>query len=122
MSTIFRSITTCWPDLYPEPKRHLLFFGDRVELTRHFPCAWAAFSIDILTERGLACFHRTGLTVIGDGWRPVALRWILNSRLKSITIHAGFIGLVTVRFCPDSVERGIAALVSAQVKQEARRK
>lgn len=111
-----RTLLTCWPDIHPTPKRHLLFFGDRIEMTRHFPCAWAAFSIDILTERGLACFHRTGLTVIGDGWQTVALRWMLRSRLKSITIHAGFIGLLSVRFCPESRQRGAAALKSAQYK------
>ena len=114
--TLFRRLTCLWPSVPNEPKTTILLFGGVVELGRHFRCAWNSWSFDIFTRRAYVCLSQHGLDTYGEGMSEVGTMWALRSRLEDITIHAGFIGIVSFRFTKDGRERSRQALERAEVK------
>lgn len=113
--SLVRTIRVCWPDIHPKAKTNVLAFGDRLDLARHFPCAWGAFSIDILTDRAGITLGPSGLHVLSNDWKRVPFLRAIRGRWKCVTLHAGFIGLVSWRFCREFRARAVAALEAARV-------
>lgn len=115
--SLFRTIRVCYPDIHPKPKTTVLAFGDRLDVTRHFPCAWNCFSFEVFTARAAISVGLSGVLVFGDGLKRVPFWWALSSRWKSVTIHAGFIGLASWRHCPEMRARAVRSLEAARIKE-----
>jgi hypothetical protein len=113
---MFRIITCLWPNIHPKPTSTLLLCGGVVELSRHFPCAWNSWSFDIHTERAYICLSPDYKPIaLGAGCREVGFWWGLWSPLRGITIHAGFICVLSLRLCADDRARSLAALEHASI-------
>lgn len=113
--TICRVITCLWPSVPNERKTTILLFGGVIELGRHFRCAWNAWSFDFHTRRAYVCLHPSGIMALGDGCREVGVWWALWSRIQGITIHAGFVGVLSIRLDADMRARSLASLERAEV-------
>jgi len=114
--TLCRIIKCWWPASHPYPKRTILLFGGIIELSRHFPCAWDAFSLDVGTRRAFVCLSPHGPLAIGDGFREVGFWWALRSPITYICIHAGFIGLLSICLDAEGRARALDALLRAEVQ------